>query len=223
MVQARIHIDLPNGPWVGEVSRKFPDLQIQVLTAMPGDTAGFALIKLISDELNQVMPAIEAHDTIEEVSVLGLNDGIATVQVETHEPLVMSAAKEAGIPVEMPVKIENGVAQVDITGTHERVAEFGQMIQNAGADFNVEYIQQHLNPTESLTERQREVLFKAVEHGYYDVPRTCTLTELSCHVGIAKSTCSEIIQRVEQAIVREFIDTLPQDPIKFDATKENDA
>lgn len=220
MAQARLHVDLPDGPWVGEVSREFPDARIQVLTATPGDGAGFALVQITADDIDSLLDAIEAHDTIVEASVMALNDGVATVQVEAHAPLLMVAAQRAGVPIEMPVEIEDGIARIDVTGAHERVAEFGQMLRTVGAKFEVEYVQQRLNPGGSLTDRQREVLFEAVERGYYDVPRTCTLTEVAEHVGIAKSTCSETLQRVERTIVREFVDDLPRHPIEFDSVND---
>ncbi|WP_267662508.1 helix-turn-helix domain-containing protein [Halorubrum yunnanense] len=214
MAQARLNVDLPDGPWVGEISRAFPEARIQVLTATPGDGAGFALVKITAGDIDGILDAIDAHDTIEEVSVMALSEGVVTVQVEARAPLLMAAAQQAGIPIEMPVEIEDGVARIDVTGAHERVADFGNMLQAVGAEFDVKYVQQRVNPGESLTERQREVLFEAVERGYYDVPRTCTLTEVAEHVGIAKSTCSETLQRVERTIVREFVDDLPRNPIE---------
>jgi len=51
---------------------------------------------------------------------MALSDGVATVQVEAHAPLLMAAARQAGIPIEMPVEIENGVARIDVTGAHAR-------------------------------------------------------------------------------------------------------
>lgn len=220
MAQARLHVDLPTEPWVGEVTRQFPDARVQVLTATPGDGAGFALVQVTSDDIDAVLDAVEAHETIAEVSVMDLTDDVATVQVEAHAPLLMAAAQAAGVPIEMPVDIQDGTARIDVTGSHERVAEFGRMLRSVGAEFEVEYVQQRLNPGESLTERQRDVLFEAVERGYYDVPRTCTLTEVAEHVGIAKSTCSEVLQRVERTIVREFVDDLPRHPIEFDSSDE---
>lgn len=220
MAQARLHVDLPTEPWVGAVTREFPDARVQVLTATPGEGAGFALVQVTSDDVDAVLDAIEAHETIAEVAVMDLTDDVATVQVEAHAPLLMAAAQAAGVPIEMPVEIQDGTARIDVTGSHERVAEFGRMLRSVGAEFEVEYVQQRLNPGESLTERQRDVLFEAVERGYYDVPRTCTLTEVAEHVGIAKSTCSEVLQRVERTIVREFVDDLPRHPIEFDPSDD---
>ncbi|WP_321169338.1 helix-turn-helix domain-containing protein [Halorubrum salinum] len=123
----------------------------------------------------------------------------------------------------MPVEIANGTARIDVTAPHERVAEFGRMLRGVDANFDVEYVQQRLNPDELLTDRQREILLEAVDLGYYEVPRTCTLTEVADHVGIPKSTCSEVLQRVERTVVREFVDGLPRTPISFDAETARDS
>ncbi|WP_418280236.1 helix-turn-helix domain-containing protein [Halorubrum sp. DTA98] len=217
MAQARLLVDLPDGPWVADVSRAFPDTRFQVLTATPGDDAGFALVRITSSDLDAVLTAMRAHETLAEVSVMANDGDVATVQIEAGTPLLLVAAQRSGVPIEMPVAIERGVARIDITGDHERVAEFGRQLRAIGLEFDVEYVQQRINPGGSLTERQRELLFAAVDRGYYDVPRRTTLTELADHVGIAKSTCSETLQRVERTIVREFVSDLPRQPLETDA------
>lgn len=46
---------------------------------------------------------------------------------------------------------------------------------------------------------------EAVEAGYYDTPRDCTLTDLAETVGLAKSTCSETLHRAEGQIIKQFV------------------
>jgi hypothetical protein len=128
----------------------------------------------------------------------------------------------------MPLDIENGVAEVDVTGEHERVAALGKRFDEMGLDYEVERVRQRVDPVRLLTDRQQELLLAAVELGYYEVPRQSTLTEVADHVGIAKSTCSETLQRVERTVVREFVDDLPNRPLDDDAnapetTDETDA
>ncbi|MDB9251941.1 helix-turn-helix domain-containing protein [Halorubrum sp. SD683] len=221
MAQARLRVTIPDGPWVGDVSREFPEARFQVLTATPDDGAGFALVRITADESDPILDAIDDHETITHSSVMAADDGMVTVQVEALVPLLQTVARRAGVPIEMPVEIRDGVARVDVTGNHERVAEFGDALRDVGAAFEVEYVQQRINPGGSLTERQREVLFEAVDRGYYDVPRETTLTEVADHVGIAKSTCSEVLQRVERTIVREFVDDLPRRPLDFESPEED--
>ncbi|WP_050033201.1 helix-turn-helix domain-containing protein [Halorubrum halophilum] len=217
MPQARLLVDLPDGPWIADVSRDFPDAGFRVLTAVPGEGAGFALLRLTTRDVDAVLAAMRDHVALSKVSVMARGEGVATVRIETSAPLLLVAAKRSGLPIEMPLDIENGVAEVDVTGEHERVAALGKRFDELGLDYEVERVRQRVDPVRLLTDRQQELLLAAVELGYYDVPRQSTLTEVADHVGIAKSTCSETLQRVERTVVREFVDDLPNRPLDDEA------
>jgi hypothetical protein len=212
MPQARLLVDLPDGPWIADVSREFPDAGFRVLTAVPGESAGFALVRVTARDVDAVLSAMEAHAALASASVMAREDGAATVRLETDAPLLLTAAKRSGLPIEMPLDIEDGAATVEVTGEHERVAEMGRRLSDLGLRYEVERVRQRVNPARLLTDRQRELLLAAVDLGYYDVPRRATLTEVAEHVGIAKSTCSETLQRIERTVVREFVADLPNRP-----------
>ena len=212
MPQARLLVDLPDGPWIADVSREFPDAGFRVLTAVPGESAGFALVRVTARDVDAVLSAMEAHEALASASVMAREDGVATVRLETDAPLLLLAAKRSGLPIEMPLDIEDGVAAVEVTGEHERVAEMGRRLSDLGLRYEIERVRQRVDPARLLTDRQRELLLAAVDLGYYDVPRRATLTEVADHVGIAKSTCSETLQRVERTVVREFVADLPNRP-----------
>ena len=212
MPQARLLVDLPDGPWIADVSREFPDAGFRVLTAVPGESAGFALVRVTARDVDAVLSAMEAHEALASASVMAREDGVATIRLETDAPLLLLAAKRSGLPIEMPLDIEDGVATVEVTGEHERVAEMGRRLSDLGLRYEVERVRQRVDPARLLTDRQRELLLAAVDLGYYDVPRRATLTEVAEHVGIAKSTCSETLQRVERTVVREFVADLPNRP-----------
>ncbi|GAB3698130.1 helix-turn-helix domain-containing protein [Halorubrum pallidum] len=212
MPQARLLVHLPDGPWIADISRRFPDTGFRVLTAVPDDDAGFALLRITSRTPDDVIAAMRSHPALAKASVMARDGGVATVRIETDAPLLLLAAKRSGLPMEMPLDIEDGVAEVEVTGEHERVAELGRSLRELGLEFDVERVRQHVTPGRTLTDRQRELLFTAVDLGYYEVPRRTTLTEVADHVGIAKSTCSETLQRVERTVIGEFVDGLPRRP-----------
>jgi predicted DNA binding protein len=58
--------------------------------------------------------------------------------------------------------------------------------------------------TRLLTPRQRQVFDIAIREGFYDIPRRISLTELAQLLGVAKSTLSAQLQRVESTIVNTF-------------------
>jgi predicted DNA binding protein len=59
-----------------------------------------------------------------------------------------------------------------------------------------------------LTPRQRFVFDTAMQEGFYDVPRRITLTELAVVLGVAKSTLSAQLQRIESTVHHAFADDI---------------
>lgn len=209
MTHARLLVDIPPGPWIGDISRRYPDATFQVLTALPGDSEGFALVWIRTSPIGPVLDDITDHETLTDLAIIQQTETAATIQIETTAPMILLAAKRSGIPVEMPVRIQNGKATVDVSGSHERLSELGHQFSTLGLDFEVVYIQERLHPDQLLTDTQRELLLAAHELGYYESPRRCTLTELAGEVGIAKSTCSETLHRAEGIVIDQFVESLP--------------
>lgn len=217
MPQARLRVTLPDGPWIADVSREYPETRFEILTALPEEGQGFGLLRFRSGSIDSVLNRIRAHETIEEVSIIQQTEEAATIQIVTSRPMILLAAKRTGIPIEMPVIIQGGTATVDVSAAHDRLSELGEQFSAMGIDFEIEYIQQRLHPDQLLTERQQEVLNLAVSQGYYDTPRKCTLTELAEEIGLAKSTCSETLHRAEEVVMKKFVEELlPDDGLDFE-------
>lgn len=209
MTQARLVVEMPDGPWVADVSRSHPDATFQVLAGLPGDGPGFALVWITAPDVDAVLEDMDEHPAVTEMSIMQQTDHEATVHFETSAPLLLIAAKESGVPIQMPVEIVEGEATIDVTGAHDRLSELGRQFREFGLEFRVKYIQERMELSQLLTETQQQLVLEAVDHGYYDTPRRCSLTDLAEEVGLAKSTCSETLHRAEEAIVKDFVDDLP--------------
>ncbi|MDR5674096.1 Transcriptional regulator, contains HTH domain [Halalkaliarchaeum sp. AArc-CO] len=209
MTQARLNVTLPPGPWIAEISRRHPEVTFRVLTAIPAEGRGIALVQIHAPDPDAILAEVTDHETVIDCSTLQRTEATATIQIETATPVILPAAKQAGISVEMPVEIRDGVATVDVAGAHEKLSALGEQFEAMGLEFDVEYVHERRHPEQLLTYRQQEVLRTAVEMGYYDTPRKCTLTELAEELAIAKSTCSDILHRIEETIVKQFLEDLP--------------
>lgn len=209
MTQARLVVELPDGPWAADVSREFPEATFRVIAALPGDGPGFALVWITAPDVAAVLDAMESHPSVTETSVMGRSEREATVQFETSAPLLLLAAKRSGVPIEMPVEISDGEAVIDISGSDDRIAELGRQFDELGLEFRVKHVRERLQASQLLTETEQDLFLRAIEEGYYDTPRTCSLTELADRVGVAKSTCSEALHRAEEVAVKRFAEDLP--------------
>jgi len=57
----------------------------------------------------------------------------------------------------------------------------------------------------NVTDRQREALRVAWTAGYYEVPRTTSLTAVADRLGCAPSTASDLLRRAERALVADAL------------------
>lgn len=107
MPRARLRVDLPDGPWIADVSRAFPDAGFRVLTAVSGEDARFVLVRLTASDVDDVVGSMRDHETLANLRVMARAGDVATVRVETNAPLLLDA-KQSRLPIEMPLDVEAG-------------------------------------------------------------------------------------------------------------------
>ena len=204
MPRATLTITVPESVWIGEISREFTDTRIRILSALPGEETGVGLVEVTSTDLPSIIEAFDDAADVEQLNLLKRHEDAAMLQFETTDPMLLFPIMSSGIPLEMPFDIVDGEAVWDVTTSQDRLSELGEQLDAFGIQYTVEEVRYHLETEELLTDRQETLVDRALELGYYDTPRTCTLTELADDVDLAKSTCSETLHRAEGKIIREF-------------------
>lgn len=208
MPEAKLTLTIPERTWPGEITRRYPDAEIRILAAMAGSDSGDGLAEITCADPAAVVADIRAHESVESVEVLQRGDGQCLVQFRTHLPLLLFAAQGSGLPLEMPFEIREGQATWTLTAAQETISELGDQLSAMGVTYTVDYLQQDVaTPDDLLTDRQQSIVREAIERGYYDTPRGCSLTELADTVGLAKSTVSETLHRAEERVMKEFAAT----------------
>nr|WP_267642129.1 helix-turn-helix domain-containing protein [Haloarchaeobius amylolyticus] len=95
-------------------------------------------------------------------------------------------------------------------------ASFRDTCQDVGLTPTVESIHsgavEHDDKGADLTPAQKEILTRAVEVGYFDIPRQTTLRGLGADVGVSGQAASERLRRGMETLVRETLaDDLPEE------------
>jgi len=204
MATAAFTITLPEGVWIGDLSRAHPEAEIRVLAALPDGEVGVGHVEILHSDAESIVEAMRAEDAVTAVEVFEIRDGRALVQFRTTEPLLLVPIQRTGIPIQLPFTISNGELDWELTAPHERLSELGKLFEDLGIPFEVHHVQQNVDVRQLLTDTQSELLDEAIERGYYDTPRECTLTELAEHLDMAPSTISETLHRAEEKVVKEF-------------------
>ena len=216
MPRAELTLTIPEGVWIGEVSRTHSDARFRILAALTDNGAGVGLAEVIATELPPVLADIETADAVTELEILQADEGKALIQFETTTPLLLLPVQGSGVPLEMPFTIHNGKAEWEVTAPQDRLSELAEQLDAFGIPYTVEQVSQRVEPKRLLTDSQLRLIVAAVEEGYYDTPRTCSLTELAAELDMAKSTASETLHRAEEAIVKEFVEDADDDVLVRD-------
>lgn len=205
MPYAKLAITVPDDVWISDLSRQYPEIRFRVLAATANNAKGSARIEVIGTDADEVCEKMVEIETVTTLTVVREKPQRRRVQVETTVPVLLNAIQTAGIPLDLPIELKDGEVELETTVPQEKLSMLGDTLSEFGISYTVERIQQEREPDTLLTERQQWLLRKAVDHGYYDTPRRTTLVELAEEVGIAKSTCSEILHRVEGQVLKQFL------------------
>lgn len=206
MPEARLQLELPDDVWIGELSRRYPTATFRILAALSNEQNGVGLTEITCDSLPQLLEEMAAYEDVPELDALRKEGDTALVQFETTLPLLLLPARDSGVPLEMPFELRNGAAVWELTAPSGRLSELSSQLEFFDISFTVDYIQYDIGEEELLTQSQEDIVERAIEMGYYDTPRECSLTDLAEEVGRAKSTISETLHRAEGKIIKEHVD-----------------
>lgn len=93
---------------------------------------------------------------------------------------------------------------------HSGLADFHNYCTDHDISFNLDRVYTLTDEQEGgysfeLTEAQRKALIRAVEGGYFEVPRTITLSDIGDDLGITEQTASENVRRGANKVLRKVL------------------
>ncbi|WP_436935972.1 helix-turn-helix domain-containing protein [Halovenus marina] len=207
MPETRLELTIPGDVWIGDLSRQYPDATFRILAAVSDERSGVGLAEIESEDLSELLQEMAGYEDVSKVQVLNEPEDRGLVQFETTLPLLLLPARDSGVPLEMPFELSDGAAVWELTAPSDSISQLGEQLRQFDISFTIDYLQQHVGEEHLLTDSQAEIVQTAIEQGYYDTPRTCSLTELAAEVGRAKSTVSETLHRAEGKIIKQFFES----------------
>ena len=207
MPRASLTVDIPADAWMHGVSTAHPAATFRVVSAVLHDGAGIGALEVVGDDPLGALARIEGAASVDQLELLWSDEREALVQFETADPALLELAHRAGVPLRTPFEVADGRAHWELTTTRERLGELRDVLEGAGVSYDLQSVRSFEDGPgdDPLTDRQREVLLAARGLGYYDVPRTASLTEVATALGVAKATASDTLHRAESHLVDRFV------------------
>ncbi|WP_114579192.1 helix-turn-helix domain-containing protein [Saliphagus sp. LR7] len=207
MVRVRLQVEIgaDDDNWLAGVSTDFPDAEFTILTSQPVDDGVLELIEVTTVDGDAIVRRFDDAPEVRSYDVLHSDDELVLIQLEFPMPSTYEARRSKGILPRFPISIQDGWASGEQVTSQEQLSELTTELAADNIPYEIRSLTHSYDSKELLTERQREVITEAVERGYYDSPRGCTLVELAETMGVNQSAVSGVLHRAEGRVIKEFI------------------
>lgn len=191
--------------WPCKISKEFPSNSFKIIDLHPsksGDSIGLLETDAGGDS---VLKYLKSQKEVSKAEVLVDEDYKLISFNFSHGPLGEIIVK-TGIHVRPPLFLEKGFIKVNLIGTEKNIQKFiaeSKKLENINIELLKKTELQYYDKPK-LTQKQEFFIQKAVELGFYDVPRKINIEELAKRLKISPSTLAEHLRKAEGKIVKDF-------------------
>ncbi|TET91832.1 MAG: hypothetical protein E3J35_00825 [Methanomassiliicoccales archaeon] len=194
--------------WVKDIAEKYP-VPIKFLECKPfGQAGGRSLIEIDKggEQVEKMIEEMKSHPDICKIDLFPYKDGRVLGTVTTSRCVACQLLTGSDCFLVSATSRSDGWVEWDlISSTEDALSSLVGNLEESGCSVQI-LKKARLSKKSLLTKRQEEIVRIAFEMGYYDHPRKRTLRNLSKVFGISPSTLSEILQRGERKIVRQYLE-----------------
>lgn len=187
-------------------STEHPDEEFRILSSRLTEEGMRAVVEAETTDPEALLRHLDETPEVRSLEVLDADGEALLFQCKTPESEIHREVRRRDGPLSSsPTIIREGWVFNELTGSHDQLSEFTRELAAAGITFEIHSVTQSTDMTDLLTDRQWEFVTEAVERGYYDSPRGCTLVELAAALDVNQSTASGILHRAEERIIKGFV------------------
>ncbi len=206
MARVEIRIDgRPVEDWLAGLSESMASAQFTLLASQDSGDTLREIIDVRTESPATIVERLCADAHVTSHDVLHREHRRLLVQFQIPISETYAVLRRAGIPPHYPVHLQAGWYTHEFSADQDRIDEYVAGLREANIPFEVLSVRDSPEQATVLTDRQQEFLSVAIEHGFYETPRECTLTELAEVFEINASALSRLRHRTESRLVHAFM------------------
>lgn len=203
MPRVRLKIEVPRDA-LTEFSLNHPNDELRIFASRQTENGLTVLVEVNTGDATELFGLLEDASEIKTYEVLRSNEHGVLVQIEATEHPSRAAARAVGMLPQYPMILRNGWQTIETITSWDRLSQLKAEFEQADVAFEVLSVNQSVEMTGLLTDRQLQVMTEAITRGYYNSPRECSLTDLADALDVNPSAVSGILHRAEEKIIKAF-------------------
>lgn len=201
-VEVKLEVDHES---VSQLSTDNPDREFSLFDYKREETGCHVVLTASGLAPETVLPYFEKDSDVLEYEVIHTEDDVSAVRFSIETPPAHQYRAIFTMTPRSPPTVQRGWINATIEESREGLDSFLALLREGGIHYQVISITESNTPTELLTTRQREVVRAAIDQGYYEIPKSCTLAEIADSLDSHKSTIGGVLNRAEGRIITAFM------------------
>ncbi|HZD42511.1 MAG TPA: helix-turn-helix domain-containing protein [Methanomicrobiales archaeon] len=191
---------------IARLSQDHPNTKFRLLGNHPvEDGTVFVLLEAPGVPANVVTAYFEDDSDIIEDEIIHNTEAAVFARIRIPLPAPHRAGLSSGNVPRAALTVRNGWIHGEMTTSMERIQEFISALRESDVQYEVASLTQSDEAGTLLTERQQTVVETAVERGYYETPRECTLEDLAAALDVHRSSAGDVLNRAERRIITSYV------------------
>lgn len=202
IVRGRVRLRLPAGLWLRTLSERHPGIPFEIVDRLEVGR-GRTIIEVRYAGRRDLTEEVARDRRVESVENPSTETAVRRMRVLARGPTLVPIHRRHRVLRQFPFSVRAGRGTWTVVGPRRNVSRLLRELARRDLDLHVLALRRGPPPPPRplLTDRQQEILHRAVLAGYYEVPRRISQTELARIIGVAPSTLCVTLARIERSIL----------------------
>jgi hypothetical protein len=208
LLVATVRLRVPDRTWIGPFSRRHPTLSIELLgrTEIDADSV-VADVWISGGPAGAWAREVTGFRDVDRAECLAEVGSGYLYRIRFRAPPIVALYRSLEVPLPFPLRVRAGYIRWEIVArppAFDRILEFARGIDPSARTTWTRKppLVDHLP---RLTPSQRALLHRAIEAGYFAVPRQVSLTELARASNRSKSSVSQALAQIEESLLESTL------------------
>ena len=161
---------------------------------------GNSVVEILHHDLDSIIDVVQNHPSVFEFNLMERDESRVKFNVKTKDPYLLYALIKCGVLVNFPVNVRDGNAYWKLISSRDRIDKLLTLFEEKDLIFELLRIGKapfNIDDNENkLTLEESKILDKAIETGFFEVPRKISLEELANSLGKSKSSLSVMLRKI---------------------------
>jgi len=207
IVQIKLSIEIPQDKWLATFNKKYPELNFHILSnILIRENIGITSFQIRGSSVMRFISDFKKKIAEKTVQILYESEDRVILNVKEVDPWILNTLVKTELLISYPVLVKNGKLRIEAITNRSKVDNFLTRLKKKDIKAKIERIGYYYKST-LLTQRQNEIVNLAYENGYFNIPRSISLSEFAKDLKVSKSALSETLRRIFKKLANNYLNS----------------